>query len=237
MSLRATGMAVAVALLLLALGAPPATAQTLTLVDQERSVFGFVIVPQCGGDDAESESAPGFEPFNALASAALSCEAASGLASGHQRSLLGTESLRAQGQAASQAAAKQGNTIHAIADSLFEVEFTIEAPTLFTLEGRLRAAASANFILGGAQVRLTGPGGVVILDELVEPGPNGELTVLALDETGELEPGSYVLRATASSVIDNEVPPNRFMLASYRIIFDAIPASGNEALPHLAPTQ
>ena len=222
---RATGMAVAVVFSLLALGTSPATAQPLTLVDQERYVSGFVFVPQCGGSDAENETATGFEPFTALASAALSCELASGVASAQQRSLLGMQTLRADGQAASQTAAKQSNVIHAVANSFFEVVFAVEAPTPFRLRGRLRAVGSAPFLLGGAQVRLTGPGGAVIFDELVVPGPSGELTVLAIDETGELEPGTYVLRATADTVINNEVPPDRFGLASYRVVFDATPAS------------
>jgi hypothetical protein len=206
----------------LALGGP-AQAVGMNPLEQERSVYAFVIVPQCMGNASDSDSAPGFGPFDSTVEAERSCTLAHGFALASQQSEFGPTSVTASGAARSDAAAAMQNTIHAIADSFFTFTFEVTATTEFTASGMLSSGSSDDpiVVLSGANLRLTGPDNQVIFMHEAMPGPSGEAVSVIVEEAGVLDPGVYTLRAEAASVIDNTVPPARFGDASFELLFEA----------------
>jgi len=194
-------------------------------VDQSRSVHGFVIVPQCGQVAFDDEEAEGFEPFGARAGATGDCDSASARAVAGQRSSISQVDLMARGRAASRADASLLDIIHAIADSTYSVTFEVETQTQYTLRGLISAAASDDniVVLAGATVRLVDAVGQVLADYAVEPGPGGALQRVVVDQRGILEPGEHTLTTTATTVIDNEVPPSRAANATFELLFRTLP--------------
>ncbi|MHC4414987.1 MAG: hypothetical protein ACYS0G_06870 [Planctomycetota bacterium] len=201
---------------------PAATGGEITPVSQDRATNAFVIVPQCGGDASDGDAAEGFDPFQSQAEAVLECDVAFALASAGQQSQIDPSSLSASGSAASEAHADIPETIHAIADSLFSVTFELESENAFLMDGVISAASSGDpiVILAGALVSLIGPDDQTIFTHLVEPGPGGKGNSQIIGEGGVLEPGVYTLRAQATTVIDNDVPPDRSAQASFDLTFD-----------------
>jgi hypothetical protein len=188
-------------------------------LDQSRSVHGFVIVPSCAQQAFDDEEAAGFEPFAARAVAKAACPVASAVATAEQRSHISQLALRARGRAGSSAAASQPDTIHAIASSDYSVTFEVETPTEYTLRGRITAGASAdNIILAGASVRLVAPDGQVLANYEVEPGPGGAQQTVVIDQSGILEAGAHTFDTQASTVIDNQLPPNGNAKAAFEIL-------------------
>ena len=195
------------------------SARAFEPVDQSRSVNGFVIVPQCGQQAFDDEEAQGFEPFDASAVATVACPAASAKAAARQRSRILGNALLARGRANSNAAASQINVIHAIASSNYSVTFQVETQTQYTLRGRISAGASdENVLLAGATVRLVDALGQELADYEVEPGEGGAQQTVVIDQRGILEPGEHTFTTQASTVIDNQVPPNGTALASFEIL-------------------
>ena len=192
-------------------------------LDQQRSVATFVNANQCSGDFLEDgEAADDFGPFEASVATEHGCDSGSGFASVEHQSDIDSSSLTVSASAHSEGHGPVQGIIHAFGHSIFAVTFELESVSEFGLGGVLTARASDGpfIVLVGAAVRLTGPGGQVIVDHLVESGPDGELRTLELDETGVLDPGVYTLRATVDTTVDNEVPPSVFADASMNVTFD-----------------
>jgi hypothetical protein len=189
-------------------------------LDQSRSVHGFVIVPRCGQEAFDDEEAADFGPFAASAVADVACLVASANAAAEQRSDISQLALRARGRADSSAAASQIDTIHAIASSNHSVTFQVETQTQYTLRGRISAGATADnvFVLAGASVQLVDPNGQLLADYAVEPGPGGARQTVVLDQSGILEAGEHTFDTQASTVIDNQVPPNGNAQATFEIL-------------------
>lgn len=196
------------------------SARAFEPVDQSRSVNGFVIVPQCGQQAFDDEEAVGFEPFVASAVATVACPAASAKAAAGQRSRISQDALLARGRANSTTAASQTNVIHAIASSNYSVTFQVETQTEYTLRGRISAGASGDnvFVLAGATVRLVDAIGQLLADYEVEPGEGGAQQTVVIDQSGILEPGEHTFTTQASTVIDNQVPPNGTAVASFETL-------------------
>jgi hypothetical protein len=196
------------------------SARAFEPVDQSRSVNGFVIVPQCGQQAFDDEEAVGFEPFDARAVATVACPVASAKAAAGQRSQISQVALLARGRANSSAAASQTNVIHAIASSNYSVTFQVETQTQYTLRGRISAGASDDnvFVLAGATVRLVDAMGQELADYEVEPGAGGAEQTVIIDQGGILEPGEHTFTTQASTVIDNQVPPNGTAQARFEIL-------------------
>jgi hypothetical protein len=189
-------------------------------VDQSRSVHGFVIVPQCNQQAFDDKEAEGFESFNARAVAMVSCDAASASATAEQHSSISQVALLARGRAVSSAAASQPGTIHAIANTSYSVTFEVETQTQYTLRGRIGAGASDEneFVLAGSTVQLVDAMGQVLADYEVQPGAGGARQAVVIDQSGMLEPGKHTLTTQASTVIDNQVPPDGTVQATFELL-------------------
>ena len=186
-------------------------------VDQSRSVDGFVILPSCEQQAFDDEEALDFGPFAARAVASAACPVGSAKAAAAQRSRISQVALLARGRADSSAAATH-DVIHAIATSDYSVTFVVETPTQYTLRGRIGAGSTANVVLAGASVRLVGPDGQLLADYAVEPGPDGAPQTVVIDQSGILEAGEHTFNTQASTVIDNQVPPNANAKAAFEIL-------------------
>jgi hypothetical protein len=196
------------------------SARAFEPVDQSRSVNGFVIVPQCGQQAFDDEEAVDFGPFAAGAVATVACPVASAKAAAEQRSRISQVALLARGRASSSAAASQPNTIHAIASSNYSVTFEVETQTQYTLRGRISAGASDDnvVLLAGATVQLVDAMGQELADYEVEPGAGGAQQTVIIDQSGILEPGEHTFTTQASTVIDNQVPPNATAQARFEVL-------------------
>ncbi len=197
-----------------------AAAGPITPLDQARSVDGYVLICHCQGENDDGEAAKGFDPFDGSAEAFLGCDLAMAVGSASQQSEITEDALVAAGRADSEAAAVAVDTILAFGNSTYEVTFEIDADVEFSLTGEISAGAFDDpEVLAGTRIRFTGPGGKTIFEHEIVPGPGGERRSLVLEDTGVLGPGEYNFRATADTVIDNEVPPNRVAEASFDFTF------------------
>lgn len=201
--------------------AQQAEAEPIIPIDQDRQVYGFVIVPHCGGDAADGDEAEGFEPFDAAAEAILGCSLAGAAALASQQSEIGASSLTATGTSYSEASAGVLNIIHSIAGSFIEVTFELSLPSHFFLEAVISAENSEDPDVGAfAQVRLTvAPGKEPIFEHTLTAGP-GEAESEEIEEAGLLDAGVYTIRAQVGTGIDNEVPPSRLAEAFFDFAFD-----------------
>ena len=103
------------------------------------------------------------------------------------------------------------------------VTFEVASSSRFTLDGIMSAASSPDANVGAiALARLWEDliGGVLILEQSVEPGPDGRLNTETLEGAGGLEPGVYTLDVLAGTFIDNDVPPSRTGQASFDFTFN-----------------
>ena len=98
--------------------------------------------------------------------------------------------------------------------------FQVETQTQYTLRGRISAGASDDnvFVLAGATVRLVDTMGQELADYEVEPGAGGAEQTVIIDQGGILEPGEHTFTTQASTVIDNQVPPNGTAQARFEIL-------------------
>jgi hypothetical protein len=222
MSLRDMKIVVA-----LAISASPvcerAQAQIIIPVDQDRHVSTEnVNAQQCSGDFLfESDTAKGFGPFDGFVETEHSCDSGAAFASASQQSQIGAASMSGQGSTASEAHGPVSGVVHAFGISFFEVTFQLGSLTDFALNGEITADAFENPVVGVlAGIKLTGPGGELIFDHLVQPGPGGEINTQRVDEAGVLEPGQYVLQAQAGTFIDNDVPPSLLAQAAFDFTLD-----------------
>ena len=110
------------------------------------------------------------------------------------------------------------NTIHAIANSFFEVDFSLDETVSFRLSGRIGSAGSGDFVLGGAQVRLTGPGGATIFDETVVPDPGGQPIILPIDELIVVISFSVAVAHGISTVLSADTTALTHHMANSRLV-------------------
>ncbi len=181
-------------------------AQTIIPVRQERYIRTDVNAEHCGGS-VESDAAKGFEPFFSVIQTIYDCDLSFVYGLAAQQSQIDSNSMTAMGVAAADTAAGIPSVIHAFVDSIFEVTFELPSASEFALGGELRAAGGEPVLWSVALVRLVGPGGDLIFEHTVAPGPDGEPNTESIEQMGGLEPGQYTLRAKASVGIDSEVPP------------------------------
>lgn len=198
-----------------------ASADTIVLIDQARSVNTFLIVPQCLGEDFDEEAARGFEPFDSAVATLLDCDSGLGFGAASQQSQIGGNSLTASGTGRSQALGPVPNTIHAFGYTVFSVTFELQSTSEFTLEGVLSAEATGEpfVFFTGAFISLRDSEQELIFKHSVEPGPSGEPNSQILDEVGILDQGVYTLDAQAGDFIDNDVPPSLAGEASFDFTF------------------
>ena len=201
--------------------AQQAEAEAIIPLDQDRNVYGFVIVPHCGGDATDSDEAIGFGPFDGAAEAVWGCSLAGATALASQQSGIGVSSLTAAGTSYSEASAGVPDIIHAIAVSFFEVTFELPSPGSFLLAGVIGATNSDDPEVGAfAAVRLTfAPGNKTVFEHTLTSGP-GKPASAVIEEAGLLEAGVYTFRAQAATIVDNDVPPSRLAEASFDLAFE-----------------
>lgn len=191
-------------------------ADTLVPIDQQRSVHTMVNASQCNGNFFfDDDEAAAFEPFGGAVESEHICDFGFAQAQAEQQSEIGPRALSGDGRAASQAGAGVLDVIHAISNSYYEVRFRLDDATPLRLRGTFSAAGELPDVGVSAGLRLHGPGGVAILDQRAEPGPNGEPTTLDLATVLTLAPGEYVIRADGFSVIDAIMPPGGEGLATF----------------------
>ena len=196
------------------------SAQTIILLDQQRSVNTFLIVPQCFADTFDEESAKGFEPFDSSVKTLLGCDSGFGFGFASQQSQIGASSMSGSGSGTSQAGGPVQDYIHAFGYSYFEVTFEVPSASNFALDGLFSAASSdIPFPFAGAAILLRDSDQQTIFNDLVEPGPGGEPNSEIIEEVGMLVPGVYTLLAQAASFIDEDVPPRLFGEASFDFTF------------------
>ena len=183
-------------------------AQTIIPVSQARYIRTAVNTEHCGGEFlVESDAAKGFEPFFSIIQTIHDCDLSFGYGLAAQQSQIDLNSMTGLGVATGDAAAGIPSVIHVFVDSIFEVTFELPSASEFALGGELYAEGGEPVLWSVALVRLVGPGGDLIFEHTVAPGPNGEPNTESLEQMGELEPGQYTLQVEASVGIDSEVPP------------------------------
>lgn len=195
-------------------------AQTIIPVSQERYISTAVNASHCGGEFLGNfDEAKGFEPFVSFIETTHGCDLSFAFGAAGQQSQIDFSSMTALGSAGAEADAGIANVIHAFADSIFEVTFELPSASQFALGGELSAAGGEPVLWSLALVRLLGPGGDLIFEHTVAPGPNGEPNTERIEQMDGLEPGQYTLQAEASVGIDSEVPPRASGVASFDFTF------------------
>ena len=198
---------------------------TIIPVAQNRWVSNEQVnAPQCSGDVFfDGEPAVGFEPFDAFVETQHGCDSGFAGATSGQQSQIDAASLIASGAATSEAHGPVSGVVHAFGISNFEVTFELPALSRFALDGTMSAGsppeATAEAIV---RARLwEGPvGGVLLLEQSIEPPPGGGTNSQPLEAAGALEPGVYTLEVLAGAFIDDDVPPSRSGQASFDFTFD-----------------
>ncbi len=200
-------------------------AQTIIPLSQERFISTAVNASHCGGEWLGNfDEAKEFEPFVSFIETVHGCDLSFAFGAAGQRSQIDLNSMTALGSAAAEAVAGIPNVIHAFADSIFEVTFELPSVSEFALGGELSAAGGEPVLWSVALVRLVGPGGDLIFEHTVAPGPNGEPNTESIEQMGGLEPGQYTLQAEALVGIDSKVPPRASGEASFDLTFEAADA-------------
>ncbi|MCZ6651764.1 MAG: hypothetical protein O7D91_01910 [Planctomycetota bacterium] len=200
-------------------------ADTIIPIAQNRSVNTFLIVPQCLGEDFDTDAAARFEPFDSTIETLFGCDSGFGFGTASQQSQIGPNSMTASGTGASVALGPVQNVIHAFGHSDFSVTFELDSESEFTVEGLLSAESLEDPILifVGATLSLRDANNRVIFDLMVEPGPDGAPNSLVIEQVGLLDPGVvYTLQAHAGSFIDNDVPPSLSGQASFDFVFEVL---------------
>ena len=203
----------------------PVAAQTIIPIEQNRSVSNEQVnAPQCTGDFLfDGEAAIGFDPFDALVQTQHGCDSGFAGATAGQQSQIDAASMSATGTATSEAGGPVPGVVHAFAISHFVVTFEVSSSSRFSLDGIMSAGSSPDANVGAivlARLWEDLVGGVLILEQSVEPGPGGRLDTEPLESDGSLEPGVYTLDVQAGTFIDNDVPPSRTGQASFDFTFD-----------------
>ena len=191
----------------------------LVPIEQERNVSTFVIVPPCMGDDFDGAEAPAFDPFDASVTSTVSCDSAGATAFAEQTSSIHSSALEASGSAWSEAHGPVPSTIHSIASSAYSVTFAVSERCRYALDATLSAGSDGTPTLSGGSVQLSEQGLNDIVAQTLQPPPDGGEVSHHVVAAGILEPGIYIFRASASSVIDQQVPPSSMGQAAYAIEF------------------
>jgi hypothetical protein len=207
---------------LAALVAVGAEAQALNLVAQDRHVFASHQQANFSGQtfDSETKTAPDAWPFSAGVNGYTGLPG-SGVAA--QQSSIERERLVASGNTVAESLPTFGNLAHiVVAESVYDVDFTLAQPRTFTLAGEIDLLAEddsfdscANAI---GRITLSGPGGVVaeVTGQVPDPPfPPGYPPVcrfgcqetLPLSASGVLEPGTYKLVARVDTYAQSESAP------------------------------
>ncbi len=203
----------------------PVAAQTIIPIEQDRSVSNEQVnAPQCSGDFLfDDEAATGFEPFDAFVQTQHNCDSGFASATAGQQSQIDATSMSATGTATSEAGGPVPGVVHAFGISHFVVTFEVASSSRFTLDGIVSAGSSPDANVGAIVLARLWEGligGVLILEQSVEPGPGGRLNTETLEGTGGLEPAVFTLDVQAGTFIDNDVPPSRTGQASFDFTFD-----------------
>ncbi len=203
----------------------PVAAQTIIPIEQDRSVSNEQVnAPQCSGDFLfDGEAAMGFDPFDALVQTRHGCDSGFAGATAGQQSQIDAASLSATGTATSEAGGPVPGVVHAFGISHFVVTFELASSSRFSLDGIMSAGSSPDANMGAivlARLWEGQTGGVLILQQSVEPAPGGRLKTETLKGAGGLEPGVYTLDVQAGTFIDNDVPPCRTGQASFEFTFN-----------------
>ena len=180
-------------------------------------------VPQCGGGTVwDQDIAEGFEPFDSMVEMLIGCDSGLGYGAASQQSQIDPNSITASGTSASEALGPVQGLTHAIGDSNFNVTFELESESQFTMAGLLSAESLDDPIaaLFAARLSLLDANYQAIFHWIVEPGPDGAPNSQVIEEFGLLEPGVYTIRAWATSLIDNYIPPSRSGEASFDFVFE-----------------
>lgn len=165
------------------------------------------VISQTDTPDADAESAPGFDPFSAALTSSIFPSVAVS-----QESTVAPSRLQAHGSHAATGAASLGSTggspptfIQAIdtheTRSLYHVEFTLDAPTGYLLDGTIVGGGAGFIGTLDMEIALRRANGEVVHRIALESDPNcfgggcEDLGPLSLFESGTLAPGSYVLDA------------------------------------------
>lgn len=197
-------------------------AQALSVIAQDRHVFASHHQGGFSGQtfDSETKSAPDAWPFSAGVNGYTSLPG-SGVAA--QQSSIERERLLASGNTVAESTPTSGNLAHeVVAESVYDVDFTLAQPRTFTLAGEIDLLAEddsfdscANAI---GRITLSGPGGDVVEvtgQVPVPPIPPGYPPPCAvgcqathpLSASGLLEPGSYKLVARVDTDARSEFAP------------------------------
>lgn len=203
--LRAVGV---VGLLLLGNGV--VRAQSIVPISQDRSAFGFVIVPTCTpSSSTERVTAPDFGLFSDTALASLNCAGSLGNASGSIESNILPTAMFAHGEALSQGAALQSRTtIHAIADSTFLLTFDLTQDARIAISGTLNVQGGDPVGLIRSEFSIAQVNGPILFQHALDDLPTGEPDNLAFQHLIVLTPGRYRIIANASTILDASVPVN-----------------------------
>ena len=205
-----TGPFVAAPMLIALLSTAPALAQTLTPVEQNRSVQGSVFALSCGPDgDDQREVAPDFEPFSASVQAMIACESAVSRGAAEQRSTIGGHAIVAMGSADIRIEGETPGANSAMGRSDMSVTVRLDEPARFRLLGNIGARADGgDALFSGVRVTLTRGDGQSIASHEGGAAGAGPEFVEEFDDMGRIEPGVYELRAFGSSVADVPTDPN-----------------------------
>lgn len=190
------------------LTATSADASTVEVLDQNRSVNAFVIVPPCEESVFDGAEAKDFDPFDATAETGSSCARASGHAVADQQSFILGNIFEVHQATTSMASSKVSSVLHAISGSTYSVTFEVTVPSRYALNAGLNAAGALPVVLSSAHLRLSTQDSTIVLQHTITPDPGGDPNAIVIELTGELAPGVYTFVTSTSTVIDAEVPPN-----------------------------
>jgi hypothetical protein len=166
------------------------------------------VIAQTNTPDAGSETAPGFDPFSAALSSSIFPSVAVS-----QESTITPSRMRANASHAAAGFASLGTTggvpptFVSTTDthetrSLYHVEFTLDAPTGYLLDGTIVGGGAGFIGTLDMEIALRHANGEIVHRIALESDPNcfgdpscSDLGPLSLFESGTLAPGSYVLEA------------------------------------------
>lgn len=176
------------------LSSPVVDADCITPLSQARYVSANASATG-GGSDSDREDASDFTPFEAAVTASASGPEAGASGSGSQDSVIGGRSIAAAGSGYGSASSQSDHaTASAGGHSVFEVVFSLDAPTNARFFGSLTAHQNNDWWpCAFAGVTLTGPGGT-LLHGYIEGWSEEEFT---FDELLALQAGEYTLEVNA----------------------------------------
>jgi hypothetical protein len=190
------------------------SAQALTPVAQDRHVFASLYAEDWSGvqSDSETASAPDYAPFSAAIDGITSLPFPIPIPPiAVQTSSIEPDRLLASGNTIANPNSSVGVLVDISSESVYSVDFTLDAPHSFTLTGLLEFAAEDCAGTNG-RIALSGPMGVIAeVSNSPSPFPPGCGNCqgsLPLSATGSLEPGSYTLEARGATTARGFIGPH-----------------------------